>query len=703
MTHQNRSFFSSLLRWLSAKPQKSPFLSDNDLLRRSAAIHKPQRPLKLFLSYSRKDRHWLEILREYFTILVSQGYLQTWDDSQIQPGDLWQESINVQMLNSDIALFLITSDFMGSDYAFNIEIRTILKRLKENKVMAIPIILSPANWKNSPLVDLKPLPDNGQPLSEWVNPEAGFLDVVEGIRDVCQKLVPKLSSATLSSSTIEKLKFNEVFLKSGMPLYTFVEYSDFKRLKFAIAEPGRGIVIEGPSGIGKTTAVKKALEEIVLLSRTRLSNTSVQVLSARSPQQLKQIHTLQEWHEGTLVIDDFHRLNEALRQHVVDYLKYLADTEAESKKLVIVGIPYTRQKLVSLSFDLATRIDVFSLSKVSDYDIQTMIEKGEKALNIRFDQKAEIVRAARGSLNLAQYICNTICSAEEIVETQAQQQWVNCDIKAVLVSVMADLSTKFDETLHRFVRLGGQRNSLALRLLEELARCENGFLSLSTLKNQRHELALGIDRFVNEGWINDLYQEYPVSKYQLFFDRIGTALIADDPQLIFYLNKTRFSQLAKETGKVASLAQCKIFISYCHSDMQWLNRLQIHLKPLEQEGIIDLWVDTKITAGMIWKDKVQEALDLAKVALVLVSADFLASDFVIKHELPQLLSNASSSGTIIIPMVLSPCLFKKSPLAIFQSVNSPESPLSSLDYNAQELILVRVAEVVSDYLENEAF
>ncbi len=125
------------------------------------------------------------------------------------------------------------------------------------------------------------------------------------------------------------------------------------------------------------------------------------------------------------------------------------------------------------------------------------------------------------------------------------------------------------------------------------------------------------------------------------------------------------------------------------------------MKPLEQEEIIDLWADTKITAGVIWKDKIQEALDVARVALVLVSADFLASDFVIKHKLPRLLSNASSSGTIVIPIVLSPCLFRKSKLGIFQSVNSPDSPLSSLDYNEQEQLLLHVAEVVSDYLENE--
>ena len=285
---------------------------------------------------------------------------------------------------------------------------------------------------------------------------------------------------------------------------------------------------------------------------------------------------------------------------MVDYLKYLADTEPESKKLVIVGIPYTHQNLVELSFDLATRIDVFSLGRINDYDIQIMVEKGEEALNIKFDQKADIVRAASGSLNIAQYIRNTICSIEELEETQVQQRWVSYDIKAVVTSVMADLSMKFDKTLYNFVRMGGQEN-ITLRLLEELSRLEDGLLSLSALKNKHPELVVSVNRFIKRNG-DDLYQNYPVSKYHIFFDQIGTALVADDPQLIFYLNKTRFSQLAKETGKVTSLAQCKVFIGYSHDDMQWLSRLQVHLKPLKQEGIIDLWADTKITAGAIWKE-----------------------------------------------------------------------------------------------------
>ena len=135
---------------------------------------KPPRPLNLFFSYTCKQKHWLNKLKEHLAVLVQEGYLQTWDDFQINPGDIWAETINMNLLNSDIVLFLVTPNFMGSDYAFNVEVRTELRRPKVKDATAVPIILSYANWKNSPLIDLKPLPRNGQPLIEWVNQEAGF-------------------------------------------------------------------------------------------------------------------------------------------------------------------------------------------------------------------------------------------------------------------------------------------------------------------------------------------------------------------------------------------------------------------------------------------------------------------------------------------------------------------------------------------------
>lgn len=80
----------------------------------------------------------------------------------------------------------------------------------------------------------------------------------------------------------------------------------------------------------------------------------------------------------------------------------------------------------------------------------------------------------------------------------------------------------------------------------------------------------------------------------------------------------------------------KVFVSYSHVDAEWLKRLQVHLKPLERQGLVERWDDTRIAAGQKWQTEIRNAIDSAAVAILLISADFLASDFIDRDELPPL-------------------------------------------------------------------
>jgi len=146
----------------------------------------------------------------------------------------------------------------------------------------------------------------------------------------------------------------------------------------------------------------------------------------------------------------------------------------------------------------------------------------------------------------------------------------------------------------------------------------------------------------------------------------------------------------------------KVFISYSHKDHDWLTRVQIHLKVLKNLGIeVNLWDDTQIKPGNKWREEIQKALAEAKVAILLVSTDFLASDFIGNDELPPLLKAAENDGATIIPVILKPCLFAKHPkLAEFQAVNDPSKPLSKLPEDEQDDILVKLAERITE-LVNE--
>jgi hypothetical protein len=139
----------------------------------------------------------------------------------------------------------------------------------------------------------------------------------------------------------------------------------------------------------------------------------------------------------------------------------------------------------------------------------------------------------------------------------------------------------------------------------------------------------------------------------------------------------------------------KIFISYSHQDGDWLARLRIHLKPLEREHRIEIWDDTKIKPGSRWRQEIEDALSTAKVAVLLVSADFLASDFIATSELPLLLNAAEKEGAIILPLILSPSRFlRTTSLAQFQSVNDPLKPLIGLSRSEQETMLDRLIDAI---------
>jgi hypothetical protein len=146
----------------------------------------------------------------------------------------------------------------------------------------------------------------------------------------------------------------------------------------------------------------------------------------------------------------------------------------------------------------------------------------------------------------------------------------------------------------------------------------------------------------------------------------------------------------------------KVFVSYSHKDRQWLDRLRVHLTPLEREGKLELWDDTKIMAGSDWRREIEDALNAAKVAIILISADFLASEFVASNELPPLLDAAKKRGTVIIPLQVSASRFSSTKsLSELQSVNPPERPLKSLSENEQERVLVDLSDQVERILFRE--
>src|SRR5215813_1685760 len=116
--------------------------------------------------------------------------------------------------------------------------------------------------------------------------------------------------------------------------------------------------------------------------------------------------------------------------------------------------------------------------------------------------------------------------------------------------------------------------------------------------------------------------------------------------------------LANRSGPMRDL----VFISSSHSDKVWLERLRIFLKPFIQQNL-QVWLDPYIEAGDDWRREISAALSRSSVGVALVSANFLASDFIYDEELPALLAGVDAGEITLVPIPISASGYKATALA----------------------------------------
>jgi internalin A len=122
----------------------------------------------------------------------------------------------------------------------------------------------------------------------------------------------------------------------------------------------------------------------------------------------------------------------------------------------------------------------------------------------------------------------------------------------------------------------------------------------------------------------------------------------------------------------------QVFICYSHKDKRWLEYLETHLKPSIRNGSITAWSDKQIVPGSKGLKEIEAALAVAKVAVLLVTPDFLASDFIHDNELGPLLKRAEKDKVTIIWIPVRACSYKETTLKDYQAAIEPEKPLANM-------------------------
>ncbi len=150
--------------------------------------------------------------------------------------------------------------------------------------------------------------------------------------------------------------------------------------------------------------------------------------------------------------------------------------------------------------------------------------------------------------------------------------------------------------------------------------------------------------------------------------------------------------------KSQSTKGAKVFISYSHKDEQYLEALEAHLALLRRQSIIENWHDRKIEAGTEWSHEISDNLRNADIVILLISADFLASDYCYDTEVKQALAKHNAGEAVVIPIIIRPCDWGAAPFAQLQALPRNAKPISA--FENQDEAFLEIAKAIRQIAES---
>lgn len=347
---------------------------------------------------------------------------------------------------------------------------------------------------------------------------------------------------------IEKARLEEVFKTSGVPTFTLVHPKRYSDILLSLRTPGRCLMIEGPSGIGKTTAIESALTAVGL-------GASVTKLSARRKEDVEYIRILPETSSvGTVIVDDFHKLELATQHALADYLKVLADKEDVTSKIVILGINRAGDTLIRFASDLVNRIDIIRFEAEPDEKILELIDKGCKALRINLPVRDEIVDDVRGSFYLTQLLCREICTTFGVLEENDALVTLPVSYEAVRSKVWERLSLAFRErceNLCRGTKIKKEGRAPYLHILYWMAKGNSWSLDLREAIRNNASLRGSVGQVIDKGFLRALIDGDESIKQVVHYSQDADLLTIEDPQFLFYIRSISWREFARELGFVS--------------------------------------------------------------------------------------------------------------------------------------------------------
>jgi hypothetical protein len=226
------------------------------------------RPLNLFYSYAREDLSLRIALERHLAVLQRQGVIAGWHDQEISAGAEWAGEVDEHLRTADIILLLISSDFLSSDYCYDVELQRAMQRHDAGAARVIPVLLRAVEWKGAPFGKLQAVPTGAVPVTSWDNRDEAFADIAGAIRRAATELLAckeKAQSATSETGPVGTvLGFfpqQQEFIQEHALAVVGREYVLTAIDAFIATRPRGFFIIQAGPGLGKSSiAAKLALE-----------------------------------------------------------------------------------------------------------------------------------------------------------------------------------------------------------------------------------------------------------------------------------------------------------------------------------------------------------------------------------------------------------------------------------------------------------
>lgn len=122
-----------------------------------------KKPGSAFICYSHKDKRYLEILRNHLKYVEGKYHLNIWDDQSIEPGMKWRQTLDVALASANVAVLLVSAEFLSSTFIAQEELPVLLKAAQGGKLTLLSLVLRPCLFDETPLAKFPTL--TNQPLT----------------------------------------------------------------------------------------------------------------------------------------------------------------------------------------------------------------------------------------------------------------------------------------------------------------------------------------------------------------------------------------------------------------------------------------------------------------------------------------------------------------------------------------------------------